>query len=288
MRKISIIFFFALFGFFFFTYSSFQTEPKKEKNFCLSVINDMNDSSDKVKFIRYHVKALEKCGDKYLSAESDIKIETSPRKIYLKNPEKKIEMLYREGEHGNDALVKPPGFPYTSLYLNPYGSQMRKNQHYTIFELGFGFIAKTMRSILSKDPKNAQLITNLGIVNKFGQNCYMFMYDNKEFAYYDYKTTKGESVSTIATKKFLSDYMIRNKNNLSSYEGSIKEGTIIKLPNNYCKKAILFVSEKTKLPVAINLYDEKEIWESYEFSNVITNKPIDNAEFLKTWKDYKF
>ena len=82
--------------------------------------------------------------------------------------------------------------------------------------------------------------------------------------------------------------MIRNKNQLTSYDGYIKEGKIIKLPNTYCAKATLFISEKTKLPVAVNLYDEKDLWESYEYSGAIINKPIPEAEFTRSYKDYHF
>ena len=116
----------------------------------------------------------------------------------------------------------------------------------------------------------------------------MIMYDNPDFAYYDYTVGKNESVAIIAAKKLLSDYMIRLKNDLHSYFGLVKEGKVIKLPNNYCKKATLFISEKTKMPVALNLYDEKELWESYEHSNIIINGQIDPAEFTRGYKDYHF
>ncbi|MBC7863516.1 MAG: DUF1571 domain-containing protein, partial [Bacteroidia bacterium] len=216
--------------------------------------------------------------------------EAAPRKLYFKNSIKKIEILYLDGQHKNNALVKPHVFPYTALYLDPYGSLMRKNQHYTINELGFIFIARTMKSILVKDggEKLSKNFSYHGIINKKGENCHMIMYENKEFAYYDYTVGKNESVATIAIKHSLSDYMIRSKNNLHSYYGTIKEGQVIKLPNNYCAKATLFISEKTKLPIAINLYDEKDLWESYEHSNIIVNKPIDAAEFTRSYKDYNF
>jgi hypothetical protein len=213
----------------------------------------------------------------------------SPRKLFFLNPEKKLEVLFNEGIHNNDALVKPHVFPYTSLWLDPNGSLMRKNQHYTIHELGFQFIARTMKSILLRDGEKA--LKNLkygGLVKKFGEDCHMVLYENPEFAYYNYTIAKGESVSSIAAKKFLSDYMIRYKNKLHSYFGSIKEGKIIQLPNNYCKKAIIFISDKARMPVAIQLFDESELWESYEHTKIIINQGITSEEFSRKYKDYHF
>lgn len=271
--------------------SSFFIHNKKgaDKLTALELIKGMADSVEKIRTMRFHLKSLERINDKFLSAESDIKLEVNPRRLYFRNPAKKLEILYRQGEHNNQALVKPHVFPYTALYLDPAGSLMRKNQHYTINELGFGFIAKTIKSIIVKDPENsAKNMSYLGVMNRAGQRCHMIMYENKQFGYFDYTVGKNESVSTIALKKFLSDYMIRNKNDLSSYYGDIKEGKVIRLPNNYCYKATLFISEKTLLPVAINIYDEKDLWESYEYSNVIVNNPIDQAEFTRSYKEYGF
>jgi hypothetical protein len=264
-------------------------KPFGEKPNCMTLLRAMTDSIDKIKDMRFHLKSLERIGDKYLSADSDIKLAVNPRKMYFINPSKKLEILYRSGEHGENALVKPHVFPYTSLYLDPNGSLMRKNQHYTVNELGFNFISKTIKSILVKDKeKTLKNMIYLGIVNKSGQPCHMIMYDNKEFVYFDYKVGKNESVSSIALKNYLSDFMIRSKNELHSYYGDVKEGKVLKLPSNYCRKATIFISEKTLLPVALNIYDENDLWESYEYSNVKVNTGITPEEFTRGFKDYHF
>ncbi len=248
----------------------------------------MADSVDKVKTLRCHIKALERIDGKFMSAESDIKLDVSPRKLYFRNPEKKLEILYREGEHDNQALVKPNSLP-TSIYLDPNGGLMRKNQHYTIQELGYGFISQTIKSIVVKEKGNIEKnLLYLGIVNKGGEPCHMIKYENKNFTYTDYTVGRNESVSTIAMTRYLSDYMIRYKNDLNSYYGSIKQGKVIKVPSTYCYKAIVFISEKSKLPVALNIYDEKDLWESYEYTRVVINKPFESTEFTRNYKDYHF
>ena len=255
----------------------------------IRIINQMHDSIAKIHSMRFHLYAKEKIGDTYLEAESDIKLSLNPKKIYFKNPQKKIEILFKEGQHENSALVYPNMFPYTSLYLDPTGSLMRKNQHYTIHELGYHFISRTIKSIVKKDPDNT--IKNMhysGKQNKAGINCLVITYQNEKFAYYDHVAGAQENVSLLAGKNLLSDYMIRNKNNLHSFYGYLKPGKIIRLPNAYCKKAVLYLNEKNFLPVAIDVYDENGLWESYIYSQVKINEPISETEFDRKNPAYRF
>ena len=220
----------------------------KEKLFSpdpLKLIRQMNDSTEKIKQMRFHLYAKEKIGKEYLEADSDIKLQLQPRKVYFKNPKKGIEILFREGEHNNQALVYPNMFPYTSIYLDPVGNLIRKNQHYTIHELGYRFIARTIKSILKKDPENTVKFMHYeGKQTRAGILCYVISYDNEKFSYQDYIVGKQENVSLLAGRNFLSDYMIREKNNLNGFYGYIKPGKVIRLPNSYCKKAVLYIDEK--------------------------------------------
>ncbi|MBC7862481.1 MAG: hypothetical protein IAF38_05855, partial [Bacteroidia bacterium] len=106
--------FFGLILFTCFFSASFNVERNyTDKNFCFNTIREMTDSIAKIKTLRCHIKAMERVNDKFSSAESDIKFEAAPRKLYFKNSIKKIEILYLDGQHKNNALVKPHVFPYT-------------------------------------------------------------------------------------------------------------------------------------------------------------------------------
>src|SRR5687767_6273442 len=97
----------------------------------------MFDSIKNVRTLRIKVSALERIEKKFSSACSEIKIQTNPRKVYFLNRVKKLEVLYNPDLYGLKAVVKPHVFPYMSLSLDPTGNLMRKNQHYTIHELGY-------------------------------------------------------------------------------------------------------------------------------------------------------
>lgn len=253
------------------------------------IIIDMMDSVKKITTLRYKMNALERVDHGYLSANTTVKLQMHPRRSYLQNTEKKLEVLYNEGQLNNKCLVKPHVFPYFTLTLDPRGSLMRKNQHFTIFELGFDFTVKTIVMALSKEKENvAKHLTLVGKAVKNKMNCYVLIYENNAFGYHDYKVQDKETVGSIASKLVVSDYMIRSKNDLYNEYGFVKAGIKIKIPNYYCKKAIFYIDELTMLPVSISLYDDVGLFENYEYYDIELNKPIPVIEFNRNYKGYGF
>jgi hypothetical protein len=70
--------------------------------------------------------------------------------------------------------------------------------------------------------------------------------------------------------------------------GYLKKGSVLKVPNLYCKKAILFIHEITMLPISISLYDDSGLFESYDFSALQINKPFTENDFKRENKNYGF
>lgn len=253
------------------------------------IIVDMMDSAKKVNFLRFSMTALERVESGYSSANTKVKLQTHPRKSYLINTDKKLEVLYNEGELNNKCIVKPHIFPYFTLTLDPRGNLMRKNQHFTIFELGFDYTVKTIAMALSKEKENvAKHLTFVGKAIKNKMNCYVLIYENTAFGYYDYVVQAKETVASIANKHVVNDYMLRCKNDLYNEYDFVKAGTKLKIPNFYCKKAIFYIDEATMLPVSISIYDDVGLFENYEYFDIELNKPIPAIEFKRNFKDYKF
>ncbi len=253
------------------------------------LITDMMDSAKKVNYIRFNMKSVERTETGYSMANTKIKLQTHPRKSYLVNTDKKLEILYNEGELNNKALVKPHVFPFFTLTLDPRGNLMRKNQHFTILEIGFDFTVRTIAVALSKEKEQiGKHLTNLGKVEKNKMNCYMLVYENLTFSYFDYTVLHKETVSSIANKFIVNDYMIRCKNKLYDDYGYLKEGSKIKIPTFYCKKAIFYIEEKTMLPISTSIFDEAGLFESYDYFDIELNKPIPANEFKRDFKGYGF
>jgi hypothetical protein len=255
----------------------------------LQLIGGMLDSIKAIKTLRFTVLAVEKVGDTYLKAISENKINIKPRKLYFINREKKLEILYDYEQNQEKAVVKPHVFPYVTMSLSPTGSLMRKNQHYTINELGFEFIGRSIAIALSKQMDNfSKCITYYGKHDKNGYKCHLFVYETKSFPYTDYVVKEKETVTSIALRLNLNDYMIRYKNNLINEFDYLRAGTKLKIPVYYCKKVVLFIDDRKLLPVSLSVFDDSGLLESYDFSNIIVNQPFDAKEFSKEYKDYHF
>lgn len=253
------------------------------------IITDMMDSVKKITYLRCNMKSLERIETGYSVAYTSVKLQTSPRKSYLQNREKKLEVLYNSETSKNKCVVKPHVFPYFTMNLDPTGNLMRKNQHFTIFELGFDFTVKTIAIALSKEKEQiAKHLILAGKVEKNKMNCYLFVYENNNFTYNDYIVQEKETVSSIANKFVANDYMIRTRNKLYDDYGYLKKGSTIKVPSFYCKKALFYIDEKSLLPVCVVLYDEVGLFETYEYMDIELNKPIPAAEFTRSFKGYGF
>jgi hypothetical protein len=265
----------------------FSFESKNEVR-PAQILLQMYDSIKNVKTVTQDVVALERVDNKYSINRSAIKVQMQPRKIYYINPAKKLEVLYNVEKYDRKAWVKPHIFPYLTLSLDPRGNIMRRNQHYSILELGYEFIGKSIALTLSKDKHGLDNFIYHGKVMKNGYHCYFLEYENKNYSFVDYVVGNKETASLISLKLCVNDYLLRDKNNLLNDFGYLKKGTILKVPTLYCQKAILYIDEQLMLPVAISLYDDKGLFESYEYSNIQINKPFKQNEFDKEFARYNF
>lgn len=257
------------------------------------LIDNMVNSVAQLKSLTYKLKKTERVDGVLKTGEQDVKLNISPRKSYAKirKPNDGVEVLYAEGQNDNKVLVRPNAFPYVNLNLSPMSSIMRKGNHHTLHELGFSYIADVIGSIADKAKaadKFEEYFTYGGEVVFDNKPCYKVHIHYVPFAYISYKVKEGETVTSIATKYKLSDYMILTLNPTISDYDDVKAGQVITIPNNYAKKTILYLDKETFMPIVQSIYDEKGLFEQYEFYNVKVNPVIKDEEFTKTYKDYKF
>ena len=266
-----------------FGFYSFKTSRSIEP---ATVLLQMYDSILNVRTLRLHINAIERLGHTFSAASSEIKLQTHPRRLYFINRKKKLEVLYLQNENENKALVKQGHIP--NFNLDPTGNMMRKNQHYSIHELGFDFIGRSIALTLSKDKEGIKNFTYKGKSKKFNSNCYLIQYENANYSFVDYIVGDRETASSISSKLIVNDYLLRYKNDLLNDFGYLKKGTHLKVPNLYCKKAVIFIDEKLLLPVAVSLYDDIGLFESYEYPYMLVNSYIPAEEFSRNNKEYRF
>lgn len=255
---------------------------------CKEIVLKSLKSIDEVKSLKYHLKITERGKKGFNFYESSVKFQKKPRKIYLYI--KGIEVLWTEGTNKGKALVKPNSFPYFNLNLDPLGDLMRQDQHHTLNEMGYDYFGAIIGYSVKQIGDRFDDIFKLeGEAKVNGRQCYKITINNTDFSYTDYKVGANESITSIARKLHICEYMILEKNKkFKDYFDILKPGEIIKVPTWYCKKVEMYIDKFYFLPISLKIEDDKGLFEEYNYHYLQVNPKIEDAEFTKDYKDYKF
>ncbi|MBK6521272.1 MAG: DUF1571 domain-containing protein [Sphingobacteriaceae bacterium] len=261
---------------------------QKEELSCKDIVLKAVKSIDEVKSLKYHLKITERGKKGFNYYESAVKFQKKPRKIYLYI--KGIEVLWVEGKNKGKALVKPNSFPYFNLNLDPLGDLMRQDQHHSLNEMGYDYFGSIIAYSVQKiGSKFDEYFTLDGEEKVNGRMCYKVIINNKDFSYTDYKVGENESITSIARKLHICEYMIVERNKkFKDYFDILKPGEIIKVPTWYCKKVEMYIDKFYFLPISMKIEDDKGLFEEYNYMFLQVNPKIEDAEFTKDYKEYKF
>lgn len=255
---------------------------------CEELVTKTLKSIRDVKGLKYHLKITERGKKGFNYYESAVKFNRNPRLIYLYI--KGIEVLWLQGKNDGRALVKPNSFPFFNLNLDPMGNLMRQDQHHTLNEMGYdyfaGIIQHSMDKLGSRFDEYFDLVGEERVNNR---PCYKVTINNKDFAYTDYTIGEGESITSIARKFYVAEYMILEKNpKFKDYFDILKAGEVIKIPTWYCKNVTMYIDQLYLLPISIKVSDDKGLFEEYNYFFLQVNPKFEENEFTRNYKDYKF
>jgi hypothetical protein len=261
---------------------------QKDDLSCKEIVLKSLKTIDEVKSLKYNLKITERGKKGFNYYQSSVKFQKKPRKIYLYI--KGIEVLWVEGTNKGKALVKPNSFPYFTLNLDPLGDLMRQDQHHTLNEMGYDYfgsiIGYSVKKIGDRFDDVFQLVGEERINNR---NCYKIIIDNKDFGYTDYVIGEGESITSIARKLHVCEYMILEKNKkFKDYFDILKPGQVIQVPTWYCRKVEMYIDKFYFLPISLKIDDDKGLFEEYNYHFLQVNPKIEDEEFTRNYKDYKF
>ncbi len=272
----------------FFFFTSVLFSQNKVELTCQDIITKAIKSIRDVKGLKYHLKITERGKKGFNFYESSVKFSRSPRLIYLYI--KGIELLWRQGENNGKALIKPNSFPYINLNLDPMGNLMRQDQHHTLNEMGYDYFGNIIEYFMSKmGDKFNDVFFLMGEEKINNRPCYKINIENKDFTYVDYTVGENESITSIARKFYISEYMIVEKNpKFKDYFDILKKGNVIKIPNWYCKTVSLYIDQFYFLPMSVKVSDDKGLFEEYNYHFLQVNPKFEDDEFNRHFKDYKF
>jgi outer membrane lipoprotein-sorting protein len=282
--KINRAFFFLLV---FFASITFGYSQKTELS-CEEIVTKSLKSIKEIKGLKYHLKITERGKKGFNFYESVVKFSRNPRLIYLYI--KGIEVLWVQGQNDGRALVKPNSFPFFNLNLDPMGNLMRQDQHHTLNEMGYDYFANIIQNTVDKlEGKFNDVFSVDGEERINNRLCYKIVIDNKDFRYIDYTIGEGESITSIARKFYIAEYMILEKNpKFKDYFDILKKGQIIKIPNWYARTVVMYIDQFYFLPISMKVNDDKGLFEEYNYHFLQVNPKFEEGEFTKTYKGYGF
>lgn len=269
----------------------FQAGSFAQKNelTCHEIVARSLKSIKEVKGLKYHLKITER-GRKgnFNHYESAVKFSRNPRLIYLYI--KGIEVLWLQGKNAGKALVKPNSFPFFNLNLDPMGDLMRQDQHHTLNEMGYDYFAGIIQYSVDKlGDKFDDCFELAGEERMNNRLCYKILINNKDFGYRDYTVGEGESITSIARKFYVAEYMILEKNpKFKDYFDILKKGQVIKIPTWYCKTVVMYIDQFYFLPISMKVSDDRGLFEEYNYFFLQVNPKFEEGEFTRGYKDYKF
>lgn len=266
-------------------------EGLSQKNKATELFDTMMESMDKVRTCTYVLDINERVFGVMGKAEYIAKVNVSPLQIYTYcvDPNPGAEALYVEGSNSNKILINPNKFPYINLSLSVNNMLLRKPHQFNILQMGFSYFQGILKKNLLKNSSkfyNSLVLKDDIIYNK--KEFHVLEIHNNDFAYINYKVLPSENVTDIANKMLVNDHMILEINDdIDDYE-DVKPGQIIKVPNSFAKKIILYIDKIHKLPLVQIIYDDKGFYTKIEFSSFVLNPVIKPEEFTRNYPKYKF
>ena len=247
----------------------------------MSVVHTMIQKVDEVNTLMYSQEKWERIEGKLSYGSGIFKVQVRPFKVYMKQyaPREGTEVLYKAGWNDGDAKVNA-GKLIPNLSLDPNGSRMRKGNHHPITNAGFLAVTKVARALLDKFGEQApDYIKLLDDATWDGRPCYKFEMSLPDWGWRGYNVKAGEDLLDIAKRYAVSEYMIMEGNtNIDDYD-DIEPGQRISIPTDYAKRTVIYVDKAHYMPVKTLVYDNKGLYERYEFKNVMVNPPLNAMDF---------
>ncbi|MFM1875166.1 MAG: hypothetical protein RL266_903 [Bacteroidota bacterium] len=243
-----------------------------------------------IKTLSFKLDKTERIKGKMMPGSQDVKLNVKPFKVYLKVhvPNKGAEVLYIEGQNDGKAKVNPNAFPFMTLNLDPDGDILRKDQHHSVKELGFGYTGDLLDYVYKKyKDKMNDYVTINGEVMYDGRKCWNVTLINKEYKIENYTVLAGETILKIARKLRLDEYALLELNSIKSFS-DVKPGQVIKVPNSLCKQIEMYIDQETFLPLYQKLFDEKGLMATYEYTKLKINPTFKPEEFTEGYSEYDF
>jgi hypothetical protein len=256
-----------------------------------SVLDKMYTAIGTTNLMAYDMTSSERIGAKMVVKNMSFKVQISPRKVYMKDKDSGVELLYVSGWNNNMPFINPNGFPWVNVSLDLNSSRVRADGHHPVTHAGFNYLLTQMKNTEKLIAKEGEKIDNIikveGSYTWNGRSCTKIVLTNPDFKFVDYTCTQSETLYNLCERINVSEYMVMEKNNLG-YGAKVYKDKLIKIPNAFAKKVEIFIDKETNLPIYQIVHDDKGVFEKFEFKNLKINPQLSSGEFTTQCASYGF
>ena len=256
-----------------------------------SVLDKMYIAIGTTNLMSYEMTSSERIGAKMVTKNMSFKVQISPRKVYMKDKDSGVELLYVSGWNNNMPYINPNGFPWVNVSLDMQSARVRADGHHPVTHAGFNYLLTQMKNTEKLIAKEGEKLENIikieGNFTWNGRNTTKVVLTNPDFKFIDYTCTQGETLFNLCERINVSEYMVMEKNNLG-YGAKVYQGKVIKIPNAFAKKVEIYIDKESNLPIYQIVHDDKGVFEKFEFKNLKINPQLSSGEFTSQCSSYGF
>lgn len=242
----------------------------------INVAEKMLSAISNIHTLSMNITSTERLHDRTAVVSQKLEASFNPlkAKITFIKPNSGSIVMFHANQNDNEIQYMPNGFPYFNININPLGNLARRNNHHTILDVGFNYLADILEFELQKNPN---LLTAKNGVYK-NKNVFILEANHIDFDYVEYTMKPNENVRDVALKKRVSEYKIVQKNDILSFFDEHTNKSIL-IPSYYCKYIKLIIDPENMLPLSIQNYDKNGLLEQYDYENVIVNPTFKSDYF---------
>ncbi len=265
-----------------------QTTPAPDPQ---TMLQSALRSIDGMVTVAGRVKRTERINGSLESGDLRFKVNGKPHKIYIYNvvPHEGTEVLWAEGWNDNKAYIHPNQFPWVSLSMDLNGDQMLKDQHHHLTSTGFVTIRKILKWVTTRPVEEIKKrIIYAGKEKWYGKMLDVLKIKNEDYTIVKYTVQAGEDLLKIDAKLSVPCYKLLELNPEIDDYFDVKAGQVIKVPSHYAKEIVMMIDPDTHLPVVQLMFDDKGLFEKYEYSEIKVNPRFSTMEFSEDNEAYGF
>ena len=263
----------------------------QDKNLKVALIDKMIKAIDDHNQMEFKMYRSERSKNGFTDGKFYAKLINKPYKLYIKNfkPKPGSEILYIKGQNDDKALINPNSFPYFSISLDPDNNLLLAGGHHSLREAGFTLFSNMFKLYkLNYGEELYNRITYHGMFKWNDRVCYKISIDYPDYSTKMYTPKKGETLYSISRDQLLNIGKLREYNVKYDDDDILDESDEIIIQNVYAKKAVIFIDNENYFPIYQLIYDEKGLYEKYQYVDLNLDISFKNEEFTRDYSEYNF